>query len=97
LDADAEVLRALVVPDGQLDDPDVALSPDLPDLELCLRRILATPFPEVLDPLEALTGLRELQHRVLPIHRVGALGISGVLELLLEHPPDRRRVHAGAG
>src|SRR5829696_8788047 len=69
-DADAEVLRSLVVGDRELHDSDSAMSPDLTELETRLSRILAAPLAEVLDSLEPLAGLRELKHRILAIHRV---------------------------
>src|SRR3954470_10267110 len=94
VDADSEVLRTAVVGDGELHHPDVTLSSDLTQFEAGIRRVLAAPLTKALDPLEPFARLRELEYGVIAVDRVGPLGIAPrTLEVLLEHRPDRSRVH----
>src|SRR5215217_4811130 len=91
-DADPEVPRPVVVADQDLHDPEVGPAPDLAELDLRGRRVVAPPLAEVLDSLEALTGLRKLENRIGVIGPVSGVGIAG--EELLDHRLDGRRVHA---
>ena len=57
--------------------------------------VVGSPLLHVLDPDEALAGLRELEDGVVVVHRVCQLGIvAGALEVLLEHRLHGPRVHA---
>jgi hypothetical protein len=90
-----EVPRTTVIGDREFRDPEIVSSPDLPELVGRIRRVVTPPLAEVLDPLKAFPGLRELEHGIVVVNRVSPIGIAaGVLEVLLEHRPYRRRIHA---
>src|SRR3954451_3970367 len=94
-DADPEVRRAAVIGNCELGDPDVISAPHTLEIERCVGRVAAPPLAEVLDPDEALAGLRELEHRVLRVHLVSPIGLAArVVEMLLQHRLDRCRIHA---
>src|SRR5829696_3858320 len=69
-DAHPEVPRAPVVADRDLRNPEITSASDLPELDGCARRVVASPFAEVLNSDEALARLRELENCVVVVHRV---------------------------
>lgn len=69
-DAHPEVARTRVVADRDLRNPEIVSASDLTELDGCTRRVVASPFAEVLNSDEALARLRELEKGVIVVHRV---------------------------